>query len=64
LPATHGPGGWRVFIAVVVDVLIGALFVVAYATLNGAADAAADLLDLLSNGVIALVGIGVMLEPR
>lgn len=44
----------------IVDLLIGAcaLFV-AYTTFN----AAADYVDLLIAGVIALVGIGVMLEP-
>jgi hypothetical protein len=50
----------RRYITDAVDVLIGALaFVVAYATIDGAADS----LDLLIAGVIALVAIALMLEP-
>ena len=38
LPATHGPGGWRLFIAVVVDVLIGTfMFLMAYADIDKSA---------------------------
>ena len=54
------PWNWRRNITDVVDVLIGGcVFFVAYATVDGAA----DWLDLLIAGVIALVGIGLMLEP-
>ncbi len=50
----------RRYTANAVDVLIGATaFVVAYATIDGAA----DLLELLIGGVIVLVGIGLLLEP-
>jgi hypothetical protein len=51
---------WRRYSANAVDVLIGATtFVVAYATIDGAA----DFLELLIGVVIALVGIGLLLEP-
>ena len=51
---------WRRDITDALDMLIGALaFVVAYATIDGAADS----LDLLIAGVLALVVIGLMLEP-
>lgn len=44
----------------IVDLMIGACaFFVAYTTFN----AAADSLDLLIAGLIALVGIGLVLEP-
>jgi hypothetical protein len=55
------PWHWRRFLVDAMDVLIGAsALVVAYATI----DAAADFRDLLIAGVIALVGIGLMLEPN
>ena len=51
---------WRRYIADAIDMLIGAFaFVVVYATIDGAA----DFLELLIAAVIAVVGIGLLLEP-
>jgi len=52
---------WRRFIADVVDVLIGAAtLAVAYAAFG----TATDLRDVVIAGAIALLGIGLMIEPN
>jgi hypothetical protein len=52
---------WRQYLADAVDILIGAFaFLVAYATVDGAA----DVLELLIAAVVAVLGIGLLLEPR
>lgn len=55
------PWHWRRFIVDVVDVLIGAAtFAVAYAAIG----TATDLRDVVIAGAIALLGIGLLIEPN
>jgi len=65
LPMKNGdnarPWQWRRFIADVVDVLIGAAtLAVAYAAFG----TATDLRDVVIAGAIALLGVGLMIEPN
>lgn len=52
---------WRRYLTDAIDMLIGAFaFLVVYATVDGAA----DFLELLIAAVVAVVGIGLLLEPK
>ena len=51
---------WRPYLTDAIDILVGAFaFLVVYATIDGATNA----LEFLIAAVIAVVGIGVLLEP-